>query len=166
MAFPATEPVAELIIQNIEAALLTISPQNSTTDYWNKIRSVHRHDVGYPTLSSYPSIVLMMGNKTISDELDAHEYSLNTEELNIRMDIWLEQTSDAALQMQRIERDVRTALMLDPRRTTSGTELAVHTHITGATYNYAADLSQPNALVELDVTIKFRTRVDSLESVA
>ena len=49
MAKPATEPITELILQDVELALAGIKTTVSAT-YWNTVRYVERQNAGYPTI--------------------------------------------------------------------------------------------------------------------
>lgn len=164
MAQPSTEPITELILQDVEAALAGIVT-TGTTAYWHDIMYVKRVDAGYPTLPGYPALVVMLVENETLDELQTQEHSLNVESLHIRVDGWMRQATDVAKWMQRMARDIRTALMQEPRRSTlTGTRLAIHTFINAVRYVYAKDLANPLSLVEVDVMVHYRTDPTALET--
>ena len=166
MPFPTTEPASERILLSIERALEEISPNDQVTDYWNTVRYVLRHDAGYPVIPGYPACVVTVNGKDIEDDLSSDVHSLNEESLSLRIDAWIENASNVSRDMQRIERDVRTALMREPRRPDSDASLlAIHTFIESVTYIDTPEVNTPLSLVEIDVAVKYRTRIDQLETV-
>lgn len=159
MAQPTSEPITERVLADIEAALAGIKT-TATTAYWHDIFYVKRVDAGYPTLTSYPALVVILVENECEDELASETHSLNTESLFIRIEGWIRQASDVAKWLQRLARDIRTALMQDAQR--GG--LAIHTFINGVRYTYAEDVADPVSMVSIDVMVRYRTDVDSLET--
>ena len=58
MAKPATEPIIELILRDVETTLRSISVNDPTTTYWNNVLYVKRMRAGYPNIEAYPTIVV------------------------------------------------------------------------------------------------------------
>lgn len=160
MAQPTTLPVSENIVANLVTTLEGIKTTDPTTAYWYTVRNVMRHGTSYPTINSYPACVVSIGSKSIRDDISSNIHSVNDEELHVSIDAWMTIARDALLELQKLERDVRTALMLDPTRGTA----AIHTSIERVDYAYQLEGSQKHALVSVDLTIQYRTRTDSLET--
>lgn len=162
MGNPSTYPVTELIMQSLENALKGIDTSRSDVAYWNTVRNnyVVRYDAGFPTLPGYPSCAMAISNIDVDDNLDGDVHSLNTETANILIEGWIEASSNVELELQKFARDIRTAVMEDPRRD----ELAIHTYVQSVRYIHAEDISIPFSLVEVEIQVRYRTRVGDLET--
>lgn len=160
MAQPTLEPVTERIMANVASALQGIRTDDVNQTYWHDVKKVLRVDTGYPEIKSMPACVLMITNLDVADDLDSQTHSLNVESLGLEIDGWLSETTQEEKAMQRLARDIRAALMRDPRR--GG--LAIHTYIRGVQYHNATE-SEPNSLVQIQASVEYRTRVDDLDLV-
>ena len=158
MAQPTAEPTIELILQDVETAIRGIVTTSSTQTYWHNITQVYRTMPGQNSI--YPAVVIRFAGHNIEDALSSQNHSLNTEDLHLIVEGWFQGVDDVPKIQQRFVRDIRIALMIDPTRGFNG----VHTFITGAEYEHSGDTANPTALVAVSITIRFRTRVDDLET--
>ena len=160
MPNPTSEPVQELILQDVEGALALID--NGTGTYWNTFAHIERRNAGQATVEIYPMVIVSIIGTETRDDLDSDIHSLNVEDLLLNVEVYHNQIDDIPLLHQRTLRDVRTALMVDPRRNSN----AIHTYITHSQSWYPEKVGDPISIVEVDVRVRYRTRVDSLETSA
>lgn len=158
MVLPTTEPVGEQILADIETTLLAIDVAHVTAAFWNTVRYVYRGQISYPNIDGHPACVVWLESNETADDLESQTHSLNMERMEFQIDGWLQESSNVPRALQRFAADIRTALMLDPKR--GGP--AFHTFITSQRFFYAAEISEPFSKVEVDVSVVYRTRVDDL----
>jgi hypothetical protein len=167
MAAPAYEPVTERILADVEAALGSISTKDQAVEYWNDVRSVVRYQAGVPSITFFPTLVIVQNGTEVQDDLSADQHSINEERLSLTITAYMETRSDVPRAHSRMARDIRTALMQDPERGVggqSGEGNAVHTFIEGFVASYAPEVTDPHSEVSVDVSILYRTDVDDLET--
>lgn len=160
MGLPATEPVMELIAQDIQATLETISPTDVAADYWTTVEVVTRGEKGDPTINLTPHLIVWIDSIQTRDELDAEIYSLNEEDFLVTVEAHMDEQENISRALLRMIRDIRTAIMLDPKRGGN----AIHTFITGAD-TWLPDSTNPRALARCDFRVRYRTRTGDLETV-
>ena len=159
MTQPTQEPVEELILQDLEAALKTIRTDDPSVEYWHDVFYVERINAGFPSFPSYPAIGLIPQGTDVDESLAKGEHSIDTHRLNLTILCWMDTRSDVAREMLRMNRDIRTALMQDPRRT----GLAIHTYITNTRTHFSEEATAPISLVEISAYVAFRTQSTALE---
>jgi len=162
MALPSTEPISELILQDVEAALRGIDSGRVGFTYWNIVQDkyVVRYNAGFPTLPGYPACAIAIAGISVDDDLDEDLHSLNTETASLLIEGWINVISDVPKALQRFARDIRTALMEDPRRA----GMAIHTEIQSVRFVHAESVTDPYSFVEVQVDVRYRTRVQDLET--
>ena len=158
MVNPSTEPITELILQDLEAAVASISQTHPTVEYWTDIAQVVRRDAGDPTINVYPTVIVTIDGNEVSDDLDSGFNSLNTENLMVMLEVQMKSYVDVALLHQHVIRDVRTAIMQDPTR--GG--IAIHTFVE-STKSWYPTATDPLTIVDINIRVAYRTHVGDLE---
>jgi hypothetical protein len=159
MTQPSLEPVEELILQDIETALGTISTTDPSTEYWHTVEKVTRAQQNIGTGSIFPAINVWPAQLMISDDLDGGTHAINTESMFVVAEGWLDVAENVPRALHRMNRDIRTALMLDPTRGAR----AIHTFVTKADF-WFPESHETLAVVDCEIMVQYRTEVDSLET--
>ena len=160
MTEPVLEPVEELILQDIETALASIATDHPSVEYWNDIIKVTRAQTNIGNGSMFPVLNLWPSHIEISDDLAQDTHSVNSEAMHLIVEGWLSAIVDAPKLLHRMNRDIRTALVQDATRNA----LAIHTFIVKSDFWYPENSTQPLAVVDCEVVVRYRTQTDSLET--
>ena len=111
---PATEPWDELVLQALEARLLTIQ---GGSDYWHSMAQVRRVRSGFQTLTEYPGIEIALAgaeherpDQAISDGFATAMFVV----INVLNEFGGE-PGDVSREIIRLKTDVQLALLTDHR---------------------------------------------------
>ncbi len=146
---PSGEPIKEQILQDIETTLLTVVAGAS---YYHTIHKVYRIQQAPTTLTSFPSVLLVPGATSYDGESIRLQKRI-VGSFTILVSGYVRSGSDLARDIERLTRDIHTALFIDITRGGA----AINTRVVSDEPFYPTHESDPEGGVDITVDVDFRT---------
>jgi len=155
---PIGEPIKEQILSDIEATIRSIT---GGADYYYTIEKVLRLDTGALQLNSFPGVVIVPTN-TGYDNSRSTVVGVVAGSFEIILSCYLRTATNVAKSVERLIRDVHTALYVDITR--GG--LAINTRVLSDDIFYPDDAVEPVCGADIRIMVDYRARRTNLNSSA